>query len=151
MEVCGDLNYFKQLLRTARAIDDNVIPKLNALTTRADRAESCRTFFQTLEEAYTERSSMIRQCLALFDGRIAESKAQRAMLTQGPQTAAAGTIVALDSQIRTDEMMKRQIQSEQTIEDIVRSRTHDVFASRCRGVPGTAAHIWAVDAASGSS
>ncbi|EGF77973.1 hypothetical protein BATDEDRAFT_27119 [Batrachochytrium dendrobatidis JAM81] len=130
-EACSDLSFLKQLLKTARSIDDNIIPKLNGVTTRADRTESCQIFFQALHDSYQQRHRLIHQCIDYIDDRIDKSKDM-------PSTM--DSIVR--QKMRLNHVLKLQLESELTVESIVRSRTQAVFNSKCRGVPKTLDNIW---------
>ncbi|KAH6579979.1 hypothetical protein BASA61_009967 [Batrachochytrium salamandrivorans] len=132
-ETCSDLGFIKKLLKTARSIDDNVIPKLNGLSTRADHTASCQQFFEALSDSYLQRNRLIHSCIDIVDTRIANSKNS---ISQGNST--------LQPLTRSDEILKQQLVSELTVEDIVRSRTHRIFTDRCRSVSGTSADIWSI-------
>eukprot|EP00842_Homolaphlyctis_polyrhiza_P002480 jgi/Hompol1/3232/HPOL_006417-RA len=69
-----ELGFFKKLIKASRAIDDNVIPRFNGLSTRADVDKACTSFFSALTEAYEQRERAIRQCIFLTDDRIQKAK-----------------------------------------------------------------------------
>ncbi|RKO93189.1 hypothetical protein BDK51DRAFT_38047 [Blyttiomyces helicus] len=87
----------------ARALDDNIVPRLNTLTTR---------------------SPDLKEVGGGGSGWGAE---KRKTLASDPENA------DLNRSIQVDEAQRRQIQSEWTVEEIVRDRTREVFRARCRG------------------
>ncbi len=70
--LCYDLTDFKLWLKEARRMEDNIIPQLNALTTRnADHAQqACDTFQRSIQESHQSRKAMIRQCTELLTQRL---------------------------------------------------------------------------------
>ncbi|KAI8912008.1 caffeine-induced death protein 2 [Powellomyces hirtus] len=121
--ICEDFSLFKRTLQESRALDDNVIPKLNALTTRsADVKQSCRFFEQSLNVAYRERERLISRCLRIRGDKLAE---KRAHLEARPDDA------DLRNSLLLEESQRSAVQREFTVEEILRERTHSVFQQRC--------------------
>ncbi|TPX59656.1 hypothetical protein SpCBS45565_g07671 [Spizellomyces sp. 'palustris'] len=123
--VCEDFSIFKRVLKDLRSLDDNVVPRLNALITRSvDLNKSCRAFYEQLDESYRHRERLISKCKHLTDERIATKRKQ---LEEQPNDT------DLKLSIQADEAKARAINAEFTVEEILRERTSEVFKARCWG------------------
>ncbi|KAJ3093160.1 Coiled-coil domain-containing protein 58 [Quaeritorhiza haematococci] len=121
---CLDLTYFKKALRDARRLDDNIIPRLNGLTTRSpDVKASCEEMKEQLQRSYKSRERFISRCLKVADAQISEKKAS---LDKDP------TNMPLKLSLQVDETQRGQIANEFTVESIIRDRTIGIFRDRCR-------------------
>ncbi|KAI8817908.1 uncharacterized protein EV422DRAFT_197097 [Fimicolochytrium jonesii] len=123
--VCQDYSLFKRTLQQSRILEDNIIPRLNGLTTRQPNfRESCQRFEDTLQAAYRSRERLIAECLRVRDERISKNRAKL-----GPYSPEDDS--DLSNEIAHDEGQRRAIEREFTVEEILRSRTSNVFKTRC--------------------
>jgi hypothetical protein len=67
-DLCYDLTEFKQWLKEARRMEDNIIPQLNALTTK-DKA-ACDAFQRSIKASHQSRKAMIHHCTELLTQRL---------------------------------------------------------------------------------
>ncbi|KAI9000299.1 caffeine-induced death protein 2-domain-containing protein [Gaertneriomyces semiglobifer] len=119
--VCENMSVFKDVLKRLRAFDDNVIPRLNALTTRTENSsKSCQAFYEELQTAYRTRETLISHCVRHNSEKLAM---RRSHARQDDSTS------SMD--IATDEARLRAIKVEMTVEAIIRERTAEVFKARC--------------------
>ncbi|KAI7823952.1 hypothetical protein BX661DRAFT_185988, partial [Kickxella alabastrina] len=110
VQTCLNMSHFKATMRELRKVDDNIILRMNNTNTAA--AEDCLAFFNVLRTAYARREHDISYCLSVLEQRIAQ------------QTPRKNTM-SLESQ-------RDWVENERSVEDIVRSRSLQVFRSRCR-------------------
>ncbi|KAI9099722.1 caffeine-induced death protein 2 [Phlyctochytrium arcticum] len=124
--VCEDISLFKKILKDLRSIDDNVVPRLNAVLTRAaSPTEACVTFAQQLEQSYESRNRFIGSCVQQNQARAAKAKL---------------AVEESDSPEAKMEYLKQQgkvraMEAELEVERILRQRTSEVYRARCWSTP----------------
>ncbi|KAJ1812304.1 hypothetical protein LPJ56_005544, partial [Coemansia sp. RSA 2599] len=90
-----------------RKVDDNIILRMNSTNTAS--ADECLALFRVLQTAYARREHDISYCVSVLDERLAQSPKSFSLQSQ-----------------------RDWIDSEKSVEDIVRKRSLDVFRSRCK-------------------
>ncbi|KAI8810976.1 caffeine-induced death protein 2-domain-containing protein [Cladochytrium replicatum] len=123
---CLELSFFKATLKEARILDDNMTPKLNALTTRStDLDRSCSSFLEQLKVAYASRDRFINRCVKVMRNEVSQRK--EALASDPNSRSTKASILVAEAQLRA-------MENEFTVEEILRDRTWSLFHSRCRGL-----------------
>ncbi|KAI0268198.1 caffeine-induced death protein 2-domain-containing protein [Gloeopeniophorella convolvens] len=133
---CHNLSLFKELLREYRKLDDAVNMRINRTTAQfrdRDRLgtggkgsiqdQACAHLWQELVDNWRRRAEIIDYCVKVTDeaqiGKLGSADGgARAPQSQGSAVS--------------DEVKRRQVRNELTVEKIVRQRSLDAFTSRCR-------------------
>ncbi|KAJ2726871.1 hypothetical protein GGI07_000199 [Coemansia sp. Benny D115] len=105
---CLNMSQFKNTLKQLRKVDDNIILRMNGTNTASQ--EDCLAFFKVLRTAYSRRERDITFCLGVLDQQISQSQTSKLSLVR----------------------QRDWVENEKTVEDIVRTRTLDVFKARCQ-------------------
>lgn len=133
---------FKEALKQARKIDDNIILKLNAtdnnqhLTTE-QHTQLCADIFTKLTQIYTQRDEMIKKCASDLDQRISTFRQQinnQSTTQDTNNTTNYGSVeYQMDAEVELMQMEseRRQLRNEFEVEQIIRGRTLRLFRSRC--------------------
>ncbi|KXN72811.1 hypothetical protein CONCODRAFT_15910 [Conidiobolus coronatus NRRL 28638] len=120
-ETCFNLSYFKDTLKLLRKADDNIILRLNRITT-SDKEGTCDTLFEQLSTAYKSREDTINYCYNLVNENL---KAKKSAIEKDPQNT------ELKSHLYSEEAKLRWVRNERDIEEIIKDRSLKVFRERC--------------------
>ncbi|KAF9485371.1 hypothetical protein BDN70DRAFT_917040 [Pholiota conissans] len=137
---CNDLSVFKDILKEYRKLDDTIVMRLNrANANMRDRDriqglsgnaslqdQACDSIWRELVANWKRRTQLVEYCVSVVDKSITEKRS--AMEDQAdPKTQRK-----IQGQIFEDEVKRKQVHRELTVEDIVRKRSADAFRSRCQ-------------------
>ncbi|KAK4046866.1 hypothetical protein OIV83_005762 [Microbotryomycetes sp. JL201] len=139
--LCQNLSAFKSLLRNSRALDDSIILRLNraAALARGNNGTTsgggggvghgeCDVFWNELVARWKERGEMLKFCDA--------SVAQGIEANQLPVETGLDREATLKGRGESErDVKRRQIHNEIDVEEIVRARSLQFFASRCPSHP----------------
>ncbi|KAB7496389.1 Coiled-coil domain-containing protein 58 [Armadillidium nasatum] len=123
---CDDIGL---LLKEMRAIDDKIIYQLNLATPTAsfrkeeDPTENCKELFSHLEKTYKDRSTLITNCLDEFRSNV-RGLAEKFSTNKDDYI--------LHRKLRSEQSKVRELQSELTIEEIIRQRSLKAFEEKCK-------------------
>lgn len=152
---CFNLSLFKDILKEYRKLDDTITTRLNRATALArdqERAsgqgvenaqsQACLGVWRELTENWKRRTKLVDYCVAVVDKSIDDKRGALQTLADDPALQRK-----TKADIYSDEVYRRQMHNEITVESIVRKRVVDAFQSRCRYfVPPTsdseAARLW---------
>eukprot|EP00112_Aurelia_sp_Birch-Aquarium-sp1_P021358 Seg5736.2 transcript_id=Seg5736.2/GoldUCD/mRNA.D3Y31 product="Coiled-coil domain-containing protein 58" protein_id=Seg5736.2/GoldUCD/D3Y31 len=125
---CADFSEFKESLKTLRLIDDKIIYKLNtsvptdSFKHEIDAESRCRDLYKQLKEVYSMRDQAIKRCIEEVSGNIKNLREQREKDPDNYDTM---------KNIRKEQTSLRLMQSEISVEEVVKQRSLKVFNERC--------------------
>lgn len=114
-----------------RQIDDKIIYMLNATIPtesfkgQVDPTTQCKDLFQQIESEHKQRTQAITKCVDITKERVMRLKDLREKNGDGDPT--------LIKNLRSEQTKLRLLQSELSIEEVVKKRTIQVYYERCRG------------------
>eukprot|EP01135_Chromosphaera_perkinsii_P001974 Nk52_evm21s215 gene=Nk52_evmTU21s215 len=123
---CDDIIEFKEVLKTLRKVDDNVIYELNSAVptksfkTKKDAHEECKDLFEMLHQAHSSRNNGIKKCIKTSEKTINEL---RNKADEDPSYTTA---------LRSEQSSLRMMNAELFVEEVVRDRTIKAFSERCK-------------------
>ncbi|KOC71348.1 Coiled-coil domain-containing protein 58 [Habropoda laboriosa] len=112
-----------------RQIDDKIIYMLNAtiptesFKSQIDATAQCKYLFEQIESGHKKRELAITRCLNASKEKVKQYKIQRDNGDDSPQLLKA---------LRKEQSSLRLLQSELSVEEVVKKRTIDVYHARCR-------------------
>ncbi|KAI0053632.1 hypothetical protein FA95DRAFT_1481404 [Auriscalpium vulgare] len=137
---CQNLSLFKDLLREYRKLDDSITMRLNRTTAQfrdRDRLgaggkgsvqdQACAYLWKDLVDNWRRRTEIINYCVLAVDRSMDEK-----------QRSLAGTDVSssekrrIQSDLFAEDVKRKHVHNELSVEKIVRQRSVDAFTSRCR-------------------
>ncbi|KAF5331642.1 hypothetical protein D9611_007679 [Ephemerocybe angulata] len=139
---CLNLSLFKDILKEYRRLDDAIVMRLNRANAmardqergqghdeRTENAQSkaCLSVWMELTENWKRRTKLVDYCISVVDHNLDE---KHTALKE--QTEDAALQRKTKSAIYEDEVYRRQVHNELSVETIVRKRVVDAFQSRCR-------------------
>ncbi|KJA24490.1 hypothetical protein HYPSUDRAFT_183452 [Hypholoma sublateritium FD-334 SS-4] len=138
---CHDLSVFKDILKEYRRLDDTIVMRLNragANMRDKDRIQghsgnasvqdqACESIWRELVANWKRRTQLVEFCVSVVDQSITDSR--NAMESESLDPANQRKI---QGDIFAEEVKRKQVHRELTVEEIVRKRSADAFRSRCR-------------------
>jgi hypothetical protein len=71
LQTCLDLTFFKSTMKNLRKFDDNIIPAINAQTTRCSSIkEACAKFKQEIQDNYDIRDKLLSNCIEKLQAHV---------------------------------------------------------------------------------
>ncbi|XP_012276807.1 coiled-coil domain-containing protein 58 isoform X2 [Orussus abietinus] len=116
-------------LQKMRLLDDKIIYLLNttipteSFKGQADPTVKCKDLFQQIQSGHSQREIAIKKCLNAARERLHKLKTQKDMGQEDP---------LLIKNLRKEQNRLRLLQSELSVEEIVKNRTTQVYYERCR-------------------
>ncbi|XP_070568831.1 protein MIX23-like [Ptychodera flava] len=126
---CDDFMQFQETMKTLRMIDDKIIYALNttvptdSFAGQVDAKETCKKLYGDLLVAYGTREKAIKKCIAETSSSVNKCREDR---EKNP------TNFDVLKRLRNEQHKLRLMQSELTIEEVVKDRSLKVFHERCR-------------------
>uniref|UniRef100_A0AAG5D0J7 Protein MIX23 n=1 Tax=Anopheles atroparvus TaxID=41427 RepID=A0AAG5D0J7_ANOAO len=126
---CADFSQFQEQLKKMRDLDDKIIYALNtSIPTESFRGQvnaevKCRELHDQLESGYNYRQEAIKKCIVLCADTVKTLKDKREENRED---------VAVNKSFKSEQRKLRLLQSELSVEDIIRERTQKTFRERCR-------------------
>ncbi|GAB1607440.1 coiled-coil domain-containing protein 58-like [Argonauta hians] len=126
---CEEILEFQESLKTSRRIDDRIIHALNTtvptVTFEKDvnATNQCKSLYEKLVQVHDDRKSSITNCIKVTSDNVNALKEQR---LSSPDD------VSVLKELRRVQTNLRLMQSELTVEEVVRDRSLKVFKERCR-------------------
>ncbi|KAF8974577.1 caffeine-induced death protein 2-domain-containing protein [Flammula alnicola] len=138
---CQDLSLFKDILKEYRRLDDTIVMRLNranASMRDKDRIQglsggstlqdqACEYIWRELVANWKRRTQLVEYCVSVVDQSITEKRTSLEDQSQDPASQRK-----TQGQIYADEVKRKQVHRELTVEEIVRKRSADAFRSRCQ-------------------
>ncbi|XP_015589558.1 coiled-coil domain-containing protein 58 [Cephus cinctus] len=127
---CGDFLEFQDTLQKMRLLDDKIIYMLNtsipteSFKSQTDPVVKCKDLFQQIQSGHAQREVAIKKCLDAARERVKQLKDQK---DAGQEDS------ALLKKLRKEQNTLRLLQSELSVEEVVKKRTTQVYYERCRG------------------
>merc|ERR1712043_101532 len=125
---CNSIRQFKESLKRLRLMDDKIIYELNkreptqSFKHEVDAEEKCRCLYNDLLEIYTTRDTAIKGCISKRTDNI--STLREKVKENGEDS---GTM----KDLRSEQVLLKQMQSELIVEEVVKKRSLKVFNERC--------------------
>ncbi|KAJ1521501.1 hypothetical protein ONE63_003166 [Megalurothrips usitatus] len=126
---CADFQLFQANLNSMRENDDKIINIFNAkLPTNFSRNEvdptaTCKELFSELSSTYVNREKAIKGCITHSANRI-----KHLALDKERNPDSNGIL----KELRREQKKLRMLQSELSVEEVVKERSMKVFQDRCR-------------------
>ncbi|CAI9718468.1 Hypothetical predicted protein [Octopus vulgaris] len=126
---CDEFLLFQESLKKLRLIDDRIIHALNTtvptITFEKDTnaTNQCKVLYENLIQAHDDRKSSIHNCIKVISDNVNTLKDQR---SNNPDN------LNILKELRRVQTNLRLLQSELTVEEVVRDRSLKVFYERCR-------------------
>jgi len=138
---CHDLSLFKELLKEYRKLDDTIVMRLNrANAVMRDRErtgdrnltghvqdEACAYLWRELVANWKRRTQLVEYCVEAVDQSINEKRKDMEDVNLDPSSQRK-----VQAEVYGEDVKRRQIHNELTVESIVRQRSTDAFRARCR-------------------
>ncbi|XP_059543659.1 protein MIX23 isoform X1 [Myotis daubentonii] len=124
---CRD--WFLELLKVMRTIDDRIVHELNTTVPTAsfagkiDASQTCKQLYESLMEAHTSRDRFIKNCIAQTSSVVKHLREEREKNLDD---------LTLLKQLRKEQTKLKWMQSELNVEEVVNDRSWKVFNERCR-------------------
>lgn len=125
---CSSVSQFKESLKKLRLLDDKIIYELNkSVPTQSFKHEvnaeaKCHGLYDDLLDIYKTRDGAIKGCIELKTNNIERIK------TEVKENGESGSLM---KELRSDQMLLKQMQSELIVEEVVKKRSLKVFNERC--------------------
>ncbi|WWC67854.1 uncharacterized protein I206_101771 [Kwoniella pini CBS 10737] len=138
-ETCFNLSVFRDMVRQYRKLDDQIIIRLNRAQAQLrdqDRLQStsnstnngsegmCVKLWQEMMAGWAHRQTLLTYCSTT----LKESLNHKNEIDQNPNL----NTPKWERGIKEEEVLVDQLESEESIEAIIRKRTLDAFKSRCQ-------------------
>ncbi|XP_055607980.1 protein MIX23 [Uranotaenia lowii] len=129
IQECGDFSQFQEELKRMRALDDKIIYALNtSLPTESFKGQinpetQCRDLHRQLAAGYSYRQDTIKKCIQSCADNVKALKDKREQNRDD---------VKLNKEFKSEQRKLRLLQTELSVEDIIRERTQKTFRERCR-------------------
>ncbi|TMW47031.1 hypothetical protein DOY81_007891 [Sarcophaga bullata] len=126
---CQDFLGFQEALKKMRDIDDKIIYALNSsLPTESfkgqvDSEKTCKDLYAKLQTGHKEREEAIRSCIMVSAESLKTLRQQREIQPDD---------IDVDKKFKSEQRKLRVLQSELSVEDIVKERSYKAFNERCR-------------------
>ncbi|XP_065906894.1 protein MIX23-like [Dysidea avara] len=127
---CGEFREFKEALQLLRTTDDKIIYRLNtsvptiSFAGEVNAHDECKSLYEQLQSGYESRKKAIQRCVD-----IDKQEVQR--LKQENDTAGDDISLEAHKKLRSQQTKLRLMQSELTVEDVIKERSLKVFKERC--------------------
>merc|ERR1711928_229796 len=127
--ICHDFFLFQDSLKKLRVLDDKIIYTLNSslptdsFKTAFDGEQSCKQLHNQLMNNYSAREGSISRCI---DEAATKVQALRKEKLERPNE------ISVLQNLRREQSSLRQLQTELSVEEIIKERTLKVFNERCR-------------------
>uniref|UniRef100_A0A0C9RC13 Protein MIX23 n=1 Tax=Fopius arisanus TaxID=64838 RepID=A0A0C9RC13_9HYME len=127
---CGDFLEFQDALQKMRQIDDKIIYLLNttipteSFKAQVDATARCKDLFHQIQTGHSQREIAIKKCLNTTRDRVKKLKDQK---DNNPDD------ISLLKTLRKEQNNLRMLESELSVEEVVKSRTSKVYHEKCRG------------------
>ncbi|XP_076239856.1 coiled-coil domain-containing 58 isoform X2 [Calliopsis andreniformis] len=112
-----------------RQIDDKIIYMLNttipteSFKAQIDPTEKCKDLYEQIQSGHKKREMAITRCLNASKDKLKQLKDQRDSGNDSPE---------LLKTLRKEQSTLRLLQSELSVEEVVKKRTIQVYYERCR-------------------
>ncbi|XP_031632959.1 coiled-coil domain-containing protein 58 [Contarinia nasturtii] len=126
---CGDFMLFQEQLKKMRNVDDKIIYALNtsipteSFKGQLSATEKCKDLYSSLESTYESRNNIIKNCIAITANRVKELKSKK---DNDPDD------VNVCKDFKSEQRKLRLLQSELSVEDIIKERTMKIFYEKCK-------------------
>jgi len=129
-----------RIMKEYRRVDDSITMRLNRNSAQwrdkhrmsgksaSNQEAACESFWRELVANWKARKALIDYCIGVVDGAVNE-KTQGLDSTSTPDAKERGTLRAA---ITSDQVKKKQINQELSVELIIRRRSLEAFAARCK-------------------
>lgn len=125
---CEDFGQFKEALKVLRLIDDKIIYELNksvptsSFSGEINAEQKCRELYTELLAGYQTREQAIKKCINEVNKNTQLLRERR---DRNPDDVHAMR------DLRKEQTKLRLMQSELSVEEVIRQRTFKVFNERC--------------------
>ncbi|XP_016055415.1 PREDICTED: coiled-coil domain-containing protein 58 isoform X2 [Miniopterus natalensis] len=122
-------DWFLELLKVMRTIDDRIVHELNTTVPTAsfagkiDASQTCKQLYESLMEAHASRDRFIKNCIAQTSSVVKHLREEREKNLDD---------LTLLKQLRKEQTKLKWMQSELNVEEVVNDRSWKVFNERCR-------------------
>ncbi|XP_051171678.1 protein MIX23 [Leptopilina boulardi] len=127
---CIDFLEFQDSLKKMRQMDDKIIYLLNTILPtdsfrgQVDPTNQCKNLFQQIQTEHSQREIAIKKCLDISRERVKNLKSQK--------DAAAQDDITILKQLRKEQSTLRLLESELSVEEVVKKRTISAYNEKCR-------------------
>ncbi|XP_043492514.1 protein MIX23 isoform X1 [Polistes fuscatus] len=127
---CVDFLEFQDTLKKMRQFDDKIIYKLNeTIPTESFKGQvnlslKCERLFEEVQNSHMQRESAINKCLVAAKERVKYLKNQKDSHGDDP---------IFIKNLRKEQTNLRLLQSELSVEEVLKNRTMNAFHDKCRG------------------
>ncbi|XP_078037321.1 coiled-coil domain-containing 58 [Augochlora pura] len=126
---CGDFLQFQDALQKMRQIDDKIIYVLNttipteSFKAQIDPTATCKDLYDQIHMGHVKREQAITKCFNATRDKVKKLKDQRDNGDNTPELLKA---------LRKEQSTMRLLQSELSVEEVVKKRTVQIYYERCR-------------------
>ncbi|XP_063985922.1 protein MIX23 [Diachasmimorpha longicaudata] len=126
---CGDFLEFQDALQKMRQIDDKIIYLLNttipteSFKGQVDATSKCKDLFYQIQSGHSQREIAIKKCLNTSRDKVKQLKDQK---DNDPNN------ILLLKNLRKEQNTLRMLESELSVEEVVKSRTTKIYHEKCR-------------------
>ncbi|XP_064598371.1 protein MIX23-like [Liolophura sinensis] len=129
--VCNDILEFQEVLKKSRMIDDRIIHALNtsiptdSFAGQVSAADQCKKLYEELEQSYGSREKAIKRCISEVTTNVNSLREKRQKDTED---------ISVMKDLRKQQTSLRLMQTELSVEEVIKDRSLKAFYERCRQV-----------------
>ncbi|XP_067010867.1 protein MIX23 [Anabrus simplex] len=126
---CVDFLEFQDSLKKMRSLDDKIVYALNtsipteSFKGQVDPSSTCKQLHDQLKSSYKKRDAAIKRCISYTAEKVKQLKEQREKNANDPVLLKA---------LRKEQTQLRLLQTELSVEEVVREQTNKIYYERCR-------------------
>lgn len=126
---CEDYLGFQEALKKMRNVDDRIVYALNtsvptkSFSDKVNATDKCKQLYEQLQESYNSREKAIKKCINVVSNSIDKLHEEK---NRDPDN------FEIMKELKKEQTQLRLMQSELTVEEIVKDRSLKVFYERCR-------------------
>jgi len=127
--LCDDISEFLDALKKMRVLDDKIVYSLNtsipteSFAKKIDATATCKDLFAQLVNNHTNRDNTLQTCVKTTMGNVERLRDERDANPNDTQIL---------KKLRREQGKLRELQTEATVEEVIRGRTLKLYHERCR-------------------
>ncbi|XP_022119796.2 protein MIX23 [Pieris rapae] len=127
--ICPDFLEFQDIIKKMRILDDKIVYALNtslpteSFQTKIDATSACKDLYEQIQKGHSEREKVIKHCIISSAETVKNLKIAK---EQKPDD------IDLLRNIKAEQRKLRLLQTELSVEEIIKEKTTKLFTEKCR-------------------
>ncbi|CAF4812939.1 unnamed protein product [Pieris macdunnoughi] len=127
--ICPDFLEFQDIIKKMRILDDKIVYALNtslpteSFQTKIDATSACQDLYEQIQKGHSEREKVIKNCIISSADTVKNLKTAK---EQKPDD------IDLLRNIKAEQRKLRLLQTELSVEEIIKEKTTKLFTEKCR-------------------